>query len=279
MAQFSGLSGGGVALPIGVLVIVLTMAFSPVTGQWLTTSLTSWETDTTSTPETYTCADTCAENECVGPGEDECTECRENFSLSCPQCDDDDLDPGDTNCTCVGECLFEEGNEEGLSLLPILIVVGVALFVLVSACCICRLHTKYRMRSLEKTNSSDPGQRVASSTVTFQAGDIYERTLVPPSVYVGSDKAGSKYQRTFGPVLETSYLGNDEFQAGDIYEGNLVPPSVYNGSDKAGSKYQRLTCGQRFETTYLGRYKVPPRLTLGSRWAYGNVVNQGKYGG
>ena len=31
MAQFSGLSGGGVALPIGVLIIVLTMAYSPVT--------------------------------------------------------------------------------------------------------------------------------------------------------------------------------------------------------------------------------------------------------
>ena len=91
--------------------------------------MTSWETDTTSTSETYTCGDTCAENECVGPGKDECTKCPGDDKPSCPQCDDDDLDPGDTSCTCVGECLFKEGNEEGLSLLPFLIGVGVTLLV------------------------------------------------------------------------------------------------------------------------------------------------------
>ncbi|XP_033640493.1 proteoglycan 4-like isoform X2 [Asterias rubens] len=240
MAQFSGLSGGGVALPIGVLIIVLTMAYSPVTGQVSTTYGTSWpttlETYTISTTETYSCAEAC--DGCVGPGENECIKCHEDYTFSCRQCDDDDLDPGDTNCTCVGECLK-------LPLIAILIggiVGGVALFVLVLVIIVCCC----RRRGPPKPVKRD-----------FRLSTVTTQPATDSDIYGNVDNHGNVIRYNMPNEMEMSPAPNSPTPTGgdfgDIYENNIIPSLPIKPLPKAISPArQDQDFGDVYENTQIG---------------------------
>ncbi|XP_071804489.1 uncharacterized protein [Asterias amurensis] len=250
MALFSGLSGGGVTLPIGVLIIVLTMAYSPVTGQQNTTYGTSWptlETDTISTTETL-CAEKCVE--CVGPGEDECIKCHEDDKLSCPQCDDDDLDDlEDTNCTCVGECL-SEGEEKKLSFIPILIggiVGGVALFVLVLVIIVCCC----RRRGPPKPVKRD-----------FRLSTVTTQPATDDDIYGNVDNHGNVIRYNMPNEMEMSPAPNSPTptggDSGDIYENNIIPSIPIKPLPKAISPArQDQDFGGVYENTQIGEVSQP----------------------